>query len=62
MTNKEAEDIAYELSGILEHRGDACEVVGYTHERIDKLRKYYKKIDDHMKQNGEIYEERMREL
>ena len=26
MTNKEAEDIAYELSGIIEHRGHANEV------------------------------------
>jgi hypothetical protein len=62
MTNKEAEDIAYELSGILEHRGDPGEVVCYTHEMIGRLRRAYKKIDEHMTQNEELHEERMRHL
>lgn len=60
MTNKEAEDIAYELSGILEHRGHSNEVVIYVHQILVRIRRKHPKIDDCMKQDEKFYEEKMR--
>lgn len=48
MTNKEAELIAYELSGVAEHRGHPAEIVGYVQGMIVKIRKDHPKINDHM--------------